>query len=832
MKIEEIQNKIQTIMSCFEEEDIEILKSDFLIYFTFLSGVDNKFSRKELIFINKVMETKHKNLKDMYAIINWEDYVKNPPRTLLTLVKSDLEQGFRHENGVAKLYISILYKLGDALLNVDGKTSAEDEAMGDYISFLERYSMSKFIENTKSKDKPVLEVDFPELQNKIQTVLVWFEGAEKGIIDNVKTSFILYLVYFAGLGKKISNKEIKFINNVTGNNLDHIQNGYAKIDWSDFLNKVPSLTLSTLVDSDKIKDLSYDEGLAKRYISILYDLGDALLNVSGKTFDEDEAMKDYLSFLEQYSMSKLEENTKSVENPLLELDFSELLAEAEAFYKNEEYEKSFIIYESLSRFGDAYAQFSLGFCYQTGQGVEKDLNEAFKWYLKAAELEFADAQYLLGYCYQNGQGVEADIDEAFKWYLKSVENGSSRGMYYLGSCYQDGQGVEADIDEALKWYLKAAENGECRGMYKVGLCYQNGDGVEEDLDEAIKWYLKAAENGDDDAPASLDETADAFYENEEYEKAVPLYQKAADLGNNYSQYSLGMCYEFGQGVEADIDEAFKWYLKAAENGNDEAPASLSEIADTFYENEEYEKAVPLYQKAADFDDAYAQYSLGVCSQNGEGVEEDLDEATKWYLKAAENGNDEARTTLAEIAYFFYSNKEVEKAAPLFQIVAELGDAYAQSVLGQLYQNGIGVEEDLGEAIKWYLSAANNGIDRVIYPLAFSYFVNREFKNSFEWFEKSRDIGIDDAWYYLGWLYFTGEGTECDKMKAKECWSKVIAPTQADFQFRIGHLYNMNSYPKEALYWLTKAKEHGNEDAVELLSKLVLGKNLPDAKSED
>ena len=37
-------------------------------------------------------------------------------------------------------------------------------------------------------------------------------------------------------------------------------------------------------------------------------------------------------------------------------------------------------------------------------------------------------------------------------------------------------------------------------------------------------------------------------------------------------------------------------------------------------------------------DAAAQYNLGVCYHNGDGVEEDAKEAVKWFRKAAAQGN--------------------------------------------------------------------------------------------------------------------------------------------------------------------------------------------------
>ena len=54
------------------------------------------------------------------------------------------------------------------------------------------------------------------------------------------------------------------------------------------------------------------------------------------------------------------------------------------------------------------------------------------------------------------------------------------------------------------------------------------------------------------------------------------------------------------------------------------------------------------RKAAEHGDAMAQFSLGVCYQNGWGVGKDTDEAAKWYRKAAEQGYALAREALKEL----------------------------------------------------------------------------------------------------------------------------------------------------------------------------------------
>ncbi len=59
---------------------------------------------------------------------------------------------------------------------------------------------------------------------------------------------------------------------------------------------------------------------------------------------------------------------------------------------------------------DAVAQYRLGFNYYFGIGVERDYQEALKWFRKAAKQGHAGAQYELGFIYDKGQGVQLLID--------------------------------------------------------------------------------------------------------------------------------------------------------------------------------------------------------------------------------------------------------------------------------------------------------------------------------------------------------------------------------------------------------------------------------------
>ena len=96
--------------------------------------------------------------------------------------------------------------------------------------------------------------------------------------------------------------------------------------------------------------------------------------------------------------------------------------------------KAIEYYKTAAKQGFAPAQFSLGKHFYNGRadGEGRDYKEAAKFFRLSAEQGFAPAQNALGNFYSNGIGVEKNINEGFKWHQKSAEQGNEKGQYSLG----------------------------------------------------------------------------------------------------------------------------------------------------------------------------------------------------------------------------------------------------------------------------------------------------------------------------------------------------------------------------------------------------------------
>lgn len=206
---------------------------------------------------------------------------------------------------------------------------------------------------------------------------------------------------------------------------------------------------------------------------------------------------------------------------------------------------------------------------------------------------------------------------------------------------------------------------------------------------------------------------------------VTLMLKAKS-GEAEAQNALGEAYYDGKGVTENLTEAVKWFTKAAEQEN-----------------------------------AKAQYNLGICYYYGYGVQyRDRREAVKWYTRAAEQGNADAQNDLGYCYEFGEGvDKNLKEAVKWYTKAAEQGLPMAQCNLGVCYKYGNGVEKNFEEAVKWYTKAANQEYARAQYNLALSYDkgegVAKNDSEAMKWYLKAVKNNYPQAAYYYGGMLLEG-----------------------------------------------------------------------------
>jgi len=175
--------------------------------------------------------------------------------------------------------------------------------------------------------------------------------------------------------------------------------------------------------------------------------------------------------------------------------------------------------------------------------------------------------------------------------------------------------------------------------------------IKKDLNISFKLLLSAANRGHATAQSNLGVYYIRGYGTDiDYKKAYKWYFKAAKQGNIKAQYNLAEQYEDGNpDLDANSKKAVYWYRKASNQKLKEAQYKMAYLySEGKAVKQDHKKAFSLNLKSALQGYDKAQYSLGIMYENGIGILKDFERAEHWYEKAADQGHKKAKKLLAEL----------------------------------------------------------------------------------------------------------------------------------------------------------------------------------------
>ncbi|HSC79393.1 MAG TPA: tetratricopeptide repeat protein [Chitinolyticbacter sp.] len=115
-------------------------------------------------------------------------------------------------------------------------------------------------------------------------------------------------------------------------------------------------------------------------------------------------------------------------------------------------------------------------------------DQAWGLYQRLADVGVTDAYLLLGWMAQNGLGCEKDMDKAFQLYLAAGESGNSDGWYRAGKVMLS-NGLSKEGYDLVE---KAANLGYVPAIYRKAKLLLNGRGTQENRADALELYKMAA----------------------------------------------------------------------------------------------------------------------------------------------------------------------------------------------------------------------------------------------------------------------------------------------------------------------------------------------------
>lgn len=162
------------------------------------------------------------------------------------------------------------------------------------------------------------------------------------------------------------------------------------------------------------------------------------------------------------------------------------------------------------------------------------------------------------------------------------------------------------------------------------------------------------------------------------------------------------------------------------------------------------------------------------------------------------------------------------------------DAAAMTLVGELFNQGLGVRQDSAEAASWYRLAAERGDAHAMASLGLMAADGRGIKQdraaARSWFEKAAAAGEPTAAYNLA-LLLLGTGAEPDLKRAAELLRVAAEAELGDAQHDLGVLYARGrGVPKDAeeaaRLYIRAAKNGSIAGEVELAIALFNGDGLP------
>ena len=122
-------------------------------------------------------------------------------------------------------------------------------------------------------------------------------------------------------------------------------------------------------------------------------------------------------------------------------------------------------YTRASEQGSAASQSKLGRMLLAGEGVPQDKALGMHWLERSALQGHAPAEYTMGLACQLGD-AKGGLEEAARWFLRAAKGGIRAAQYELGVAYINGDGVEPGMVELGAGWLQEAANGGHREAIK------------------------------------------------------------------------------------------------------------------------------------------------------------------------------------------------------------------------------------------------------------------------------------------------------------------------------------------------------------------------------
>ena len=354
----------------------------------------------------------------------------------------------------------------------------------------------------------------------------------------------------------------------------------------------------------------------------------------------------------------------------------------------------------------------------------------------------------------------------------------------------------------------------------IGLVYDDLD----DYDKALEYYKQALNIREKilgkehpDTAMSYNNIGNAYYGSRKYNKAIDYHRQALDIRERV----LG-------------------------KEHPDTAMSYDNIGNVYYDRMNYNKALEYYKQALDIQEEVLgrEHLNTACTYNNIGIiyntcgdyvnaMDYLKQALDIKEKVLGKKHPDTTKSYNNIGNVFFNLGDYDKATDYYKLAAEQGHDVAQYNLGNMYENGKGVEQSYAKAAEWYCKAAEQGNHEAQRQLGYLYdvglgvelnkkraaelyrkagYVNpglmyeteRNYEKAIEWYFRAAEQGDVRAQFSLGRMYIEGKGVEHNYVKAAEWYCKAAEQGYKRAYNALAWNLHLINKDEEALPWAEKA----------------------------
>ena len=393
------------------------------------------------------------------------------------------------------------------------------------------------------------------------------------------------------------------------------------------------------------------------------------------------------------------------------------------------------------------ACYNYGILLNNGWGIKWNPFKAFEYFLKAANNDMPQAEYIIGVSYIDNLLVERDWNKAYNWIKKSANNGFKPAVETLKELKKNISFSNVDTSDNTFNKIKRDSSNNSNQL-SSGNALSSGNGlvfidfntVNDTVgDISNKTILK------DILHPGNEGLADAMHLNEKKDTtlvfdstSIETLVKFANAGSPEALTLLGRLYELGVHFPKNLIEAAVYYIRAIQLNSPRSPILLWKMVkeNNFYDDLKKQTdnknpaamfawyglftlgyniqivesdALKLLKNSAALNFIPSLNELGLDYYTGKFVKKSKSNAISIWQAAVNLGSSEAklRIAIANINNHESSNNFNNSFSEIEKSMDE-GSVLAQATLAYCYQNGIGTELSIPQAVKFYRLAAERG----------------------------------------------------------------------------------------------------------------------------